>query len=303
MHPGTDSTSRKSRGEGPKQIHQYEATNFLEQQNAGVEAGLVSSKLANYDAPMKWIWVFLIGAWLSFSTLTAAEVLIVADEFPAMEIVAQRLKQDEGIASKIVKQDEMPTELGKFSAVVVYVHKKLADAPAKAMVDYTNAGGKLVALHHSISSGKRENKYWLPFLGMDLPKADVEQGGYKWIEGVKLQVVNLVPDHFITAHKVSYETRIAYCSTETREEKQCPGFTLEDSEVYLNHTFTGPRTTLLGLKYTDEKSGKTWMQDRAGWLKPSGKGWIIYLMPGHRAQEFQHPAYSRIVLNAITYKP
>jgi len=252
---------------------------------------------------MQRILILLFGVCASLSPLAAAEVLIVADEFPAMEFVAQRLKQDEGIASRIIKQDEMPAELGKFSAVVVYVHKKLADAPAKAMVDYTNAGGKLVALHHSISSGKRENKHWLPFLGMDLPKADVEQGGYKWIEPATLQVVNLAPDHFITTHKVRYETKIPYHSADTREERQRPGFTLEDSEVYLNHTFTGPRTVLLGLKYTDEKSDKTWTQDRAGWLKPSGKGWIVYLMPGHRAQEFQHPTYSRIVLNAVIFAP
>jgi len=247
-----------------------------------------------YGSRMQRILILFIGVWLSAFPLAAAEVLIVADEFPAMEILAGRLKQDEAISSKIVKQDEMPAELGKYSAVVVYVHKKLADAPAKAMVDYTNAGGKLVALHHSISSGKRENKHWLPFLGVDLPKGDVDQGGYKWIEGVTLQLVNLAPDHFITTHKVSYDTR---------DEKQRPGFTLEDSEVYLNHTFTGPRTTLLGLKYTDAKSGKTWMQDRAGWLKPSGKGLIVYLMPGHRAEEFQHPAYSRIVMNAVIFKP
>jgi hypothetical protein len=252
---------------------------------------------------MKRILLALCCAWLASTGWAAADVLIVADEFPAMEIVAQRLKQDEGISCKIVKQDEMPSDLGKYSAIIVYVHKKLADAPAKAMVDYTNAGGKLVALHHSISSGKRENKHWLPFLGMDLPKADVDQGGYKWIEGVTLQLVNLAPGHFITTHKVSYETQIAYHSADTRDEKQRPGFRLEDSEVYLNHTFTGPRTVLLGMKYTDAKSGKTWMQDRAGWLKPSGKGWIVYLMPGHRAQEFQHPTYSRIVVNAILWKP
>jgi len=208
-----------------------------------------------------------------------------------MEILAERLKRDEGISSKIVTQDEMPADLGKYSAVVVYVHKKLADAPAKAMVDYTSAGGKLVALHHSISSGKRENKHWFPFLGVELPKGDVEQGGYQWTEGVTLQIVNLAPKHFITTHKVSYD-------------KQGPSFTLEHSEVYLNHVLSGgSRTTLLGLKYTDAKTGKTWAQDTAGWLKPSGKGWIVYLMPGHRVEEFRHPAYSRIVMNAVIFKP
>lgn len=235
--------------------------------------------------------------WARSAALCAAEVLIVADEFPAMEIVARHLQQATGMASQMVTQDRLPADLSKYAAVIVYVHRKLADAPAQAMVDYTCNGGRLVALHHSISAGKRDNKHWLPFLGVDLPKADLEQGGYKWIEGVPLQVVNLASDHFITTHKVPYEGKIAY-----RGEDR-PGFTLEHSEVYLNHTFTGPRTVLLGLKYTDAKTGKTWMQDTAGWLKPSGKGWIVYLMPGHRAEEFQHPAYRQIVLNAVLYQP
>ena len=33
------------------------------------------------------------------------------------------------------------------------------------------------------------------------------------------------------------------------------------------------------------------------------KGWIIYLMPGHTQKDFENPTYSRIVLNAIIYKP
>jgi type 1 glutamine amidotransferase len=59
---------------------------------------------------------------------------------------------------------------------------------------------------------------------------------------------------------------------------------------------------LLGLKYTDAKSGATYMQDTAGWLKPADKGWIVYLMPGHTKHDFEDPAYGRIVVNAITWK-
>ena len=38
----------------------------------------------------------------------------------------------------------------------------------------------------------------------------------------------------------------------------------EATEVYLNHVFLERHQILLSLKYTDEKSGKTYMQDRAG---------------------------------------
>ena len=39
------------------------------------------------------------------------------------------------------------------------------------------------------------------------------------------------------------------------------------------------------------------------WLKPAGRGWVIYLMPGHRWSDFENGAYGRIVLNAIIFKP
>ena len=39
------------------------------------------------------------------------KVLIVADEFPAMEVVAARLKAAEEIESTLVKQTEIPADL------------------------------------------------------------------------------------------------------------------------------------------------------------------------------------------------
>jgi type 1 glutamine amidotransferase len=82
-----------------------------------------------------------------------------------------------------------------------------------------------------------------------------------------------------------------------------PGFTLHDSEVYLNHKLLEPRTVLLGLRYKDEKTGKVWMQEHAGWVRPAGKGWIVYLMAGHSAKDFENPVYSRLVINSVIWKP
>jgi nucleoside-triphosphatase THEP1 len=43
--------------------------------------------------------------------LKAQDVLIVADEIPAMEVLAKAFKNAENLDCKIVKQAEMPTSL------------------------------------------------------------------------------------------------------------------------------------------------------------------------------------------------
>ena len=244
---------------------------------------------------MKQALLFLLLVLLSPLTAFTQDVLIVADEFPAMEILARQLKQAEGIASKIVSQTNLPQGFSAYKAVVVYIHLKLHPTAEHAFINYTQQGGKLIVLHHSISSGKRNNEKWFSFLGVELPTGPVEQGGYKWIEPATVQWVNLDQKHYITSHKVEYAEKIEYKS------EQLPGFTLHHSEAYINHVITEPRQILLGIKYLDEKSGKVYMQDRAGWLRKQGKGLIVYLMPGHSSADFENKAFSQMVINSVTY--
>lgn len=246
----------------------------------------------------------LFGLALTATSLAADRVLIVADEFPAMEFLAKALKAQEEIESDLVAQDKLPATLDGYRAVIVYIHGALKPGPEKAFVEYTRAGGRLVALHHSVSSGKRKNAEWFPFLGIDLPAGDVTEGGYKWIEPATIECVNLAPDHFITTHKVEYPTRIAYTPSDTPGGYRLrPGFVLHEAEAYLNHTLTEPRTPLLGLKYTEPETGKVWMQDRAGWLRAAGKGLIVYFQPGHSVLDFEQPAYTRMIINSVIYQP
>ena len=138
-----------------------------------------------------------------------------------------------------------------------------------------------------------------------MPEADVNAGGYKWIEGITQQIVNLAPDHFITTNRVNYPEQVKFKTAGDTTERTLPGFTLKESEVYLNHVLAEDksRTRLLGLKYTDKDSGKTYMQSHAGWVKPSGPGWIIYLQPGHDLHDLTNPSFERIVVNAVVWKP
>ncbi len=228
-----------------------------------------------------------------------AEVLIIADEFPAMEILAKRLKADDAKECKLVAQSDLPQALAPFEAVVVYIHGRLAEPAERACVEYAKAGGRLVLLHHSISSGKRQNREWFPLLGVDLRQGRLEQGGYKWIEDVTVEWVKL-RDHYITTNRITYTESTAYPFAMESKLEPRPSFTLNETEVYLNHLFTSPRTILMGLKFKDASTGKTWMQDTAGWYRPAEKGWIIYFMPGHTGKDFEHPVYGQIAANAIT---
>lgn len=252
---------------------------------------------------MKTIFVLFVCFFLHCSLLAAGDVLIVADEIPAMDALAGKLKTEERIAAKVVTQTNMPSNLSAFSAVVVYVHMGLSEPAEKAFIAYTQEGGKLIVLHHSISSMKRRNAEWFKFLGVSLPEGSLDQGGYKYTEGISMDIVNLAPDQFITTNKVAYPERIAFRAVDSSQEKMLPAVTLEDSEVYLNHVLIGPRTVLLGVKFTDAQSGNVYMQSHAGWVKPSGKGWIIYLMPGHSVRDLENPTYQRILLNAVIWKP
>jgi trehalose utilization protein len=235
--------------------------------------------------------------------VAGADVLIVADEFPAMQFLADKLQSQEHVHSQLVSQKELPASFAPFDTVVVYIHGALAQEAEEAFINYTKAGGKLVLLHHSISSGKRKNALWFSFLGVSLPEGELSQGGYKWIEGIKFDLVNLNPNHFIMTNRVNYPARIAYATTNRASQSSLSGFTLEHSEVYLNHVHTEPRALLMGLKYADEKTGNIYMQDTAGWTMRAGKGWIIYLMPGHTKGDFENPTYGQIVVNAVISKP
>jgi len=231
--------------------------------------------------------------------LFAQEVLMVVDEIPAMETLAAQFKARSNVASQIVRQTEMPASLARYQTVVVYIHMGLNQEPEKRLIEYARNGGNLMVLHHSISSGKRKNLEWLPFLGVTLPTGSLDQDGYAYFEEVTFEVVNLAPGEYVTTHDVRYDKKVQYASDGMGGEKGYDGFSVPTSEVYLNHRFDGPRTKLLGWKWTEPKSGRTYMQDTAGWHMATGKGSVYYFMVGHSAADFKIPAYAQILSNAL----
>jgi hypothetical protein len=244
----------------------------------------------------------LLIALAALPLAAAGKVLIVADEFPAMEVLAAKLKAGAGVESEIVAQTAMPADLSRRPAVIVYIHRKLGEPAELAFIDYARGGGRLILLHHSISSGKRPNKHWFDFLGIHLPTGDFAAGGYKYYEGIEMEMVNLAPGDHVTTKAMVYDRDIAYKPSDGGREGNYRGFRLEDTEVYLNHVFTTPKQVLFGLKFHDARTGKLFMQDRAAWRQPAGKGWVFYFMAGHGVKDFENVSYSQAVVNAFTWR-
>ena len=181
------------------------------------------------------------------------------------------------------------------------------------MLDYARKGGRLITIHHTISGGKAGNKYLFPAAGMSMPGGGTALatepappgGHYAWRENIRQTIVNVNPTHYITSHNITWPEKVAYTSSDSpATEHEYPAYTTL-TESYMNHYFTDGRekTVLLGFKYLDDRNNALFMQDRAGWLKPLGKGWLINLQPGHFADEFKHPVVAQMLLNAVTWDP
>jgi hypothetical protein len=255
------------------------------------------------SSPMKTARLFAaLTALLSARVAAAAPaakspVLIVADEVPAMQALGKQLETRIKTASEITSQDKLPESLTSYPAVIVYIHKDLSEKAENAFLDYAEAGGKLVVLHHSISSGKRKNKRWLPALGVELPAGDFAAGGYKYFDDAEWDILDLAPKSPLLTKGVKFPA-----TADHGDGKKVPAYHPKATEIYLNHVLQGPHTILLGLRYQHKETGKLYIQDTVAWQKDFGKGRIYYFMPGHHAEDFDNPIYAQILANAVAAK-
>ena len=221
-----------------------------------------------------------------------------------MKVLAKFLRETGKQSVTITDQTSFPEDLSVYEAVIVFIHGDLNQNTENSIIKYTQNGGKLICLHHSISSKKAKNKFYFDFLVIQLDKGTMEEGGYKWKQS-SWSLVNLNPQHFITKKEVKWNEKIKYSPSDyPSSEKEYPGITLkDDSEVFINHKFTDGRQkiVLCGIVYHDKDSDKTYMQDRGAWIKKQGNGTILYFMPGHTASDYQNKNISQMILNAIKW--
>jgi hypothetical protein len=262
--------------------------------------------------------ISLIYSFLPLNTKITSElkkILIIQDEKPQMEVLAQFLRAKGNIDITIVSQDSLPVDFSIYRAVIGYIHGRMTEKTELAIIEYTQNGGRYICLHHSISSGKAQNRYYFDFLGIRLDSPGqssqpVDPGeGYGWTHGgdngVTLTVVNLNKNHYITNHNIVWGEEIDYTSSDYPSSPgKFPVLLFEKSEIYMNHKFTDGRekTVLCGFKFFDERNQKLFMQDRAVWYKKYEMGEIIYFKMGHSIVEFENINFSQMILNAINWE-
>ena len=261
-------------------------------------------------------FTFVIFTLLSSLPASAQKVLIVQDEMPQIEVLNKFLRTTGELEVDIVNQANLSESMSGYEAVIGFIHGKLEATTEQAIINYTEAGGKYVCLHHSISSGKARNEFYFDFLGIQLDHPEfsrypVKPGeGYGWYHdgknGITLIMVNLNSHHYITNHNIEWGPTVSYLSSDgPATEGLFPSISLPKTEVYMNHKFTDGRekTVLCGLKYFDPRNGELFMQDRAVWLKPYGDGHIIYILPGETPADYENPKIAQMILNAIVWEP
>ena len=233
-------------------------------------------------------------------------VLIVCDERVQMEALATFLRAKGGLAVEIVDEKGFPAKTDGLVGIYNFVHHTLDERVEKALIDYATGGGRLVSIHHAISSSKTLNKHWLDFCGVALLTGGrtPDEGGWHVVGGGTVYLVNLRPGHYITTHNVEYTTTVAYTPSDSPSiEQRLPAIAFQRSEMFLNQHFTDGRrkTVLFGMMAVDAKTGTTWMQDRGGWYQPTGRGWHFYLQAGHATGDFHEAAFCQVLLNCLTW--
>ena len=236
-----------------------------------------------------------------FISCSQHKILIIADEWPQMDVMASRLDENVEYDIQKAEQDEIDLDLKEFDFVFMYVHKPIVRDAEKAFIDFTNGGGSLIVLHHGIASSKMQNPAWLDFLGIDLFPRDHHKFPWGVIGKTTHTMVNLYPGHFITTNGIKYDKTIPFHSEyDTIFHGEYPAFDLPDTEIFLNQRLKDDQIKVLfGFKNTDGSR----MQPTSGWYKQSGKGMIFYYQVGHSVADFENPNFIRVILNTMEWKP
>jgi hypothetical protein len=234
-----------------------------------------------------------------------ATLLIIADEQAPMRELTTYLTA-QGHQVTLVDQPQCPDDMTPYHAVFNYIHSTMDEKVAHSQIRYATRGGRLILLHHAVASARWKNPAFLAAIGIHLNPRDHPATPWKVLANVTHTVVNLNPHHFITSHNMRYPKTESYqCAGTLTTTETYPAFDLENTEVFLNQHFTDgyEKTVLFGVKTTDPETGTVIMQDRAGWLKAAGKGWIIYFQPGHSITDFQNANFLQIIQNAVIWQP
>jgi len=229
---------------------------------------------------------------------------IVSDDLEPLEPLVTFLRNQPLIGTvHTFGEDRLPADLSRYRGVFMYIHPTLQPGTADKLINYTQAGGRMIIPHHGIASSKTRNPDWLDFVGIRIAPRDAPDRPWRVVADTTHTFVDLCPEHYITSHGVVYSDKQLFSAGADAPETLLPALRFADTEVFVNqqHMTGRNKTILFGSHCIEPDSGHVICQPDTGWMEPIENGWIFYFQPGHRPQDFQHPAYRQILLNCLTW--
>jgi uncharacterized protein len=169
-------------------------------------------------------------------------------------------------------------DIDRYAAILFYdMYRPITKDQKTAFLNVFERGIGTVFLHHSIVSHQEWDEYERIVGGrfFESPWEDEGRiyGPSTYRHDQELVVRILRPDHPVTAGLEDFQIR---------------------DETYLNYRVQDTATPLLATDYRE--SGEL-----LGWTHAYRNSRIVYIMPGHDRQAYEHPAFRQILARALHY--
>ena len=233
-------------------------------------------------------------------------VAVVSDEWEPLQPLLACLQAQPDIETvDTFDQVSLPAKIPVFRGVFMYVHRTLRPEVCRALIDYTRRGGRMIIAHHGIASSKTRSPEWLEFTGIRIAPRDDRGRPWRVIGETTHTLINVRPGHYITSYRVRYDAKDPFQISPDAPARTLPVLRFPDTEVFVNqqHAPGRSKTILFVSRCMDPESGREIVLPGTGWLERIDAGWLFYFQPGHRVEDFLHPAYQQILLNCLTWNP
>ena len=197
------------------------------------------------------------------------KVLLVSDgiihpPLLARWVLRQTLKQKAGYQiRRTISMDNLPPNLGRYAALVIYIHHQNISAEAVAVFDrYVAAGGGVLAVHSATASGKNSEQF-----------TDILGGRF-------------------SGHGPVEPFEVTPTEPESPLFQGLPGFQVTD-ELYL-HDLQPDIETHFFTRFEGRPVPMVWTRSH-------GEGRVCYACPGHTTATMRSPEYQAVLLRGLAW--
>jgi type 1 glutamine amidotransferase len=161
----------------------------------------------------------------------------------------------------VTSLEKLPADLSRYSAMVLYYHRKaISDRALGRLDDFVRGGGGILAIHSATASFKESQRYFEILGGRFIGHGPVENFE---VRGRKYDIFNGIES-----------------------------FSIRD-ELYIHELQPG-----IDVHFTIAHDGQ---ESPAVWTHSYGAGRVCYAVPGHTTESMKHPAMQEILRRGLKW--